>query len=90
MLAAGTKLGPYVIVAPGQDRRPVWTPDGRRLVFGSDRAKPGVGNLYRMNAAGTGEVKRLTESPESEFPYSWHPSACARSRLRASDEGSGV
>ena len=31
---------------PDQDVSPVWTPDGRRLVFGSDRAKAGTYNLY--------------------------------------------
>ncbi|BCS32379.1 hypothetical protein TBR22_A15890 [Luteitalea sp. TBR-22] len=60
---------------PGQDSSAVWTPDGRRLVFASDRARPGgPRNLYWVNADGTGEVTRLTDSPESQFPASWHPS----------------
>jgi Tol biopolymer transport system component len=59
---------------PGQDRYPVWTPDGRRIVFASDRAKPGVFNLYGVNADGTGEVTRLTDSPDLQAPWSWHPS----------------
>jgi serine/threonine-protein kinase len=58
----------------GNDNRPVWTPDGRRIVFSSDRAKPGTSNLYWVNADGTGEVTRLTESPEDQFAFSWHPS----------------
>jgi len=58
---------------PGQDRMPVWTPDGRRVVFASNRAK-GVHNLYWVNADGTGEVTRLTDSPDSHSPRSWHPS----------------
>jgi serine/threonine-protein kinase len=58
----------------GQDRQPVWTPDGRRIVFSSDRAKPGVTNLYWVNADGTGEVTRLTESSQSQVGTSWHPS----------------
>jgi serine/threonine-protein kinase len=61
---------------PGEDRFPVWTPDGRRLVFASDRAKAGTFNLYWANADGTGEVTRLTDSPESHSQgSSWHPSA---------------
>jgi len=37
---------------PGEDRFPVWTPDGRRIVFASDRAKRGVLNVYGVNADG--------------------------------------
>ena len=58
---------------PGDDGRPVWTPDGRRIVFSSDRAKPGTENLYWVNADGTGEVTRLTDSPDDQFAFSWHP-----------------
>jgi dipeptidyl aminopeptidase/acylaminoacyl peptidase len=59
---------------PGQDVVPVWTPDGRRLVFASDRAKPGIPNLYWVNADGTGDVTRLTDGPSDQHPFSWHPS----------------
>jgi Tol biopolymer transport system component len=52
---------------------PVWTPDGRRVTFASDRDKA-VGNLYWVNADGTGDVTRLTNSPNAERAYSWHPS----------------
>jgi serine/threonine-protein kinase len=57
------------------DAKPVWTPDGRRIVFASDRVKPGVPNMYWMSADGTGQVSRLTDSPNIQWPYSWHPSA---------------
>jgi eukaryotic-like serine/threonine-protein kinase len=59
---------------PADDSDPVWTPDGRRLVFASDRAKAGVANLYWVNADGSGDVTRLTDSPEYQSPRSWHPS----------------
>jgi Tol biopolymer transport system component len=60
--------------APAQDRVPVWTPDGRRLVFSSDRATAGIFNLYWVNADGTGDVTRITESSQTQLALSWHPS----------------
>ncbi len=58
----------------GDDRYPVWTPDGKHIAFASDRAKKGALNLYWVNADGTGEPTRLTDSPNSQVPASWHPS----------------
>jgi Tol biopolymer transport system component len=55
----------------------VWTPDGRRIAFASNRsggtAGGGAGNLYWQRADGTGEIQRLTESPIAQLPDSWHP-----------------
>jgi Tol biopolymer transport system component len=59
---------------PAQDQIPVWTPDGQRIVFSSDRAKPGILNLYWVSVDGTGDVTRLTDSPESQYANSWQPS----------------
>ncbi|BCS32370.1 hypothetical protein TBR22_A15800 [Luteitalea sp. TBR-22] len=76
---------------PGEDRFPVWTPDGRRLVFGSDRAKAGTFNLYWANADGTGEVTRLTDSPETHSQgSSWHPSGKFLAFQAARGAGNGV
>ena len=49
---------------PGFDAYPVWTPDGRRLIFSSERA--GARNLFWQAADGTGAVERLTESPNQQ------------------------
>jgi serine/threonine-protein kinase len=57
---------------PADDQVPVWTPDGKRIAFTSSRAK-GTTNLYWQRADGTGEVQRLTESPDSQFPSSFDP-----------------
>jgi serine/threonine-protein kinase len=47
------------------DYAPVWTPDGRRLVFTSGR--PGILNLYSQAPDGIGDVERLTESPNLQL-----------------------
>jgi serine/threonine protein kinase/Tol biopolymer transport system component len=57
---------------PSNDSQPVWTPDGRRIVFSS--ARSGAANLYWQHADGTGEAQRLTESANAQAPASWHPS----------------
>jgi eukaryotic-like serine/threonine-protein kinase len=57
---------------PGRDGFPVWTPDSTRLIFGS--ARGGTTNLYWRAAAGSGQVERVTESPQIQFPYSMSPS----------------
>ena len=50
-----------ITFGPGTDASPLWTPDGRRLIFSSERA--GTRNLFWQAADGTGVVERLTESP---------------------------
>ena len=45
---------------PSIDFSPTWTPDGRQLVFSSNRQ--GVFNLFRRSADGTGTAERLTAS----------------------------
>ncbi|RMH44342.1 MAG: hypothetical protein D6689_02615 [Deltaproteobacteria bacterium] len=49
------------------DRRPAWSPDGRRVVFASNRHVPGPGHdadfdIYAIDADG-GDLVRLTEDP---------------------------
>jgi serine/threonine-protein kinase len=56
---------------PGQDLYPVWTPDGRRLIFTSERA--GIRNLYWQAADGTGAVERLTNSPNPQVATAVSP-----------------
>ena len=57
--------------APGSDSLARWTPDGRRIIFTSDRA--GVLNLYSQAADGTGAAERLTTSANQQFPSSISP-----------------
>jgi serine/threonine-protein kinase len=62
---------------PSGDGWPIWTPDGRRVVFASSQAGgPGlsaVTNLLWRAADGTGTVERLTTSPNPQLPHSFSP-----------------
>ena len=53
------------------DSSPVWTLDGRRLVFTS--ARNGPLNLFWQAADGTGPIERLTENVNSQFSTSVSP-----------------
>jgi serine/threonine-protein kinase len=56
---------------PEFDSYPVWTRDGRRLIFSSQRT--GVRNLFWQEADGTGTVERLTDSPNQQNAVSVSP-----------------
>ena len=53
------------------DSNPVWTPDGRRIIFSSSRA--GLPNVYWQPADGTGTADRLTTSQNVQSPSSISP-----------------
>ena len=55
----------------GVDRYPLWTSDGRRLIFSSQRT--GAGNLFWQPADGAAAVERLTESPNAQNPTGISP-----------------
>jgi serine/threonine-protein kinase len=59
---------------PAEDSFPAWSPDGRRIAFGSARADKTTSNIYWQRADGTGDVQRLTESKNRQYPGSFHPS----------------
>ena len=56
---------------PARDADPVWTPDGKRIAFGSERAGPE--NLYWKPADSSGAEERLTTSPNAQRPESFSP-----------------
>jgi eukaryotic-like serine/threonine-protein kinase len=50
---------------------PFWTPDGKRIVYISN--KDGPRNLYWQLADGSGGLERLTTSDHVDIPSSWSP-----------------
>ena len=52
------------------DSVPTWSPDGRRIAFGSDR--DGNWDIYVMNADGSG-VARLTDNDAVDSSPAWSP-----------------
>ena len=56
---------------PGAETYPLWTSDGGRVVFTSERE--GVRNLFWQAANGSGAVERLTESPNQQTPTAVSP-----------------
>jgi hypothetical protein len=59
----------------GNNTAAVWSPDGERMAFASDRN--GTFNLFLKNAEGTAEAEQLTHSEYPQFPTSWTPDSQA-------------
>ena len=56
---------------PAVDNSAVWSPDGRRIAFESNRK--GVFDLYQKPAAGPGSEELLLASPQPKGPLDWSP-----------------
>jgi len=56
----------------GYDYYPVWSPDGKHILFGSG-TRGEAESLYWMRADGAGEAVRLTNSKNRQTPFSISP-----------------
>jgi dipeptidyl aminopeptidase/acylaminoacyl peptidase len=70
-LAAGSAI--RRLTFGGQNRYPIWSPDGQRVAFQSDRE--GDAGIFLQRADGTGAVDRVTNAERGEVhvPESWSP-----------------
>jgi eukaryotic-like serine/threonine-protein kinase len=53
------------------DGTPVWSPDGSKILFGSNRAGNGQVNLYVKSSAGAGEEQLLLQSDSEKYASCW-------------------
>jgi Tol biopolymer transport system component len=52
----------------GENRRPVWSPDGKHIIFSS--GNPAASGLYWIRSDGSGEAQRLIEEFNSQYSFS--------------------
>src|SRR5262249_38906900 len=50
-----------------------WSSDGKRIFFSSPRQSGSIPNVFAQSSDGTGEVERLTESPNTQYTQSVSP-----------------
>ena len=71
MNADGT--GKTQLTSEGRNRAPVWSPDGEKIAFVSNRDGGGTDKIYVMNADGTNQTKLTTNAILHESAPSWSP-----------------
>jgi TolB protein len=56
---------------PSVEADPAWSPDGKQLVFGSNRSGGGKIDLYLKAAGGASNDQLVFSSDSTKFPTSW-------------------
>jgi Tol biopolymer transport system component len=65
----GRNISTQLTFDPGVNWMAVWSADGSRIIFASDRA--GNFNFYQKDSSGAGKEDLLLKSEEGKFPYDW-------------------
>jgi Tol biopolymer transport system component len=69
-LARGSRT--RLTLDPGAETLPIWSPDGRRIVYTSDRAGERFG-LVVTTVGSSAEPEHLLVTGEAKFPSAWSP-----------------
>jgi dipeptidyl aminopeptidase/acylaminoacyl peptidase len=77
----GSSLTRLTSGVAGPNRRPRWSPNGRKIAFGSRR--DGNWEIYTMNADGTAQTRLTTNTVLDDYP-AWTADGRRRGRLRFS------
>jgi Tol biopolymer transport system component/predicted Ser/Thr protein kinase len=56
---------------PSLESTPIWSPDGSKVAFASNR--DGLYNIYQKESGGTGTEQALLKSDASKYPLDWSP-----------------
>jgi serine/threonine-protein kinase len=79
----GRNIMTRVTFGGGNNDFPIWTPDGRSVVYSAE--KYGKPNLFRKPWDGSGSEERLSSSPNLQVPYSFTPDGSALSYNEGGD-----
>src|SRR3984893_18116726 len=76
---------------PFDDREPIWSHDGTRLAFSSDRGNP-LGSDYNIWILDvrSGELRQLTKAPSDDYMPSWSPDDTEIAFASAREDGQSV
>jgi eukaryotic-like serine/threonine-protein kinase len=72
----------------GAQSRPIWTPDGSRLVFGSNHE--GNWEIYSKSASGAGSLEPVLRRPYDQTPLSYAPDGTLMFAENNPDTGSDL
>jgi Tol biopolymer transport system component len=60
-----------LVIAKGNDNFPIWSPDGKELIFTSSRS--GNYDLYRKKLSGDEPEQRVVGLESADYPRAWSP-----------------